>query len=155
MNVDKIIKETKVIIITTLLVGMVLLVTGISFDLLDIHIIDNNRAIVGSSFLPLSVAFVYYLKLRQIKKSPQKMRKFLVNESDERIVALKNEVDAKALKITQAALILAYMMYTLMVPKDIFESPGWWILLLILFVSFVSQGIIHTRVSKQSGSEKN
>lgn len=155
MNTEKIIKETKVIMIVTLVIGLVLLVTGISFDLLDIHIIKNNRAIVGLSFIPLSVAFVYYLKLTRIKKSPQKMREILVNENDERLVALKNEVDAKAFRIIQGALFLAYMGYTLMVPEDIFESVGWWILLVLLFVSFISQGVIHTKVSRKDNSKEN
>ena len=155
MNTEKIIKETKVIMIVTLVIGLVLLVTGICFDVLDIHIIKNNRAIVGLSFIPLSVAFVYYLKLTRIKKSPQKMREILVNENDERLVALKNEVDAKAFRIIQGALFLAYMGYTLMVPEDIFESVGWWLLLVLLFVSFISQGVIHTKVSRKDNSKEN
>jgi predicted membrane chloride channel (bestrophin family) len=155
MNTEKILKETKVIMIATLVVGLVLLVTGICFDLLDIHIIKNNRAIVGLSFIPLSVAFVYYLKLTRIKKSPQSMREILVHENDERLVALKNEADAKAFKITQGALFLAYFGYTLMVPEDIFESVGWWILLVLLFVSFISQGLIHARVTGKDKSEEN
>lgn len=107
------------------------------------------------SFIPLGVAFVNYIKFMQIKKSPQKMREILINESDERLVALKNEVNAKAFKITQSALFLAYMAYTLMVPGDVFESLGWWILLVLLFVSFISQGIIHTKVSRKNNSEED
>ncbi|MGI6766272.1 MAG: hypothetical protein ACOX4R_03520 [Lentihominibacter sp.] len=154
MNTEKIIKETKVIIIVALVIGLVLLAVGISFDLLDIHIIDN-KAIAGLSFIPLGVAIVYCVKLTQIKKSPQKMREILVNENDERLVALKNEVDAKAFRITQAALFLAYMAYTLIVPGDVFESLGWWLLLVLLFVSFISQGVIHMKVSRKNNSEEN
>lgn len=152
MNTEKIVKETKLIMIITLVIGLVLLALGISFGLLDINLIKNNRAIVGLSFIPLSVAFVYYIKLTRIKKSPEKMREILVNESDERLVALKNEVDAKAFKIIQGALFLTYMGYTLMVPEDIFESAGWWSLLALLFFSFIAQGIV-SRVLKNNTSD--
>ncbi|MDI9395752.1 MAG: hypothetical protein QM426_10250 [Euryarchaeota archaeon] len=155
MNTEKIIQETKVIMIVTLVIGLFLLATGIIFDFLDIHIIKNNRAIVGLSFIPLSITLVYYLKLMRIKKTPQKMREILVNENDERLVALKNEVDAKAFRIVQGALFLAFMGYTLMVPEDIFESLGWCILLVLLFVSFISQGVIHTKVSRKDNFKEN
>jgi hypothetical protein len=117
-----------------------------------IKLIKNNKAIVGLSFIPLSVALVYYLKLMRIKKSPYKMREILVNENDERLVALKNEADAKAFRIIQGALFLTYMGYTLMVPEDIFESVGWWILLVLLFVSFISQGVIYSKLMKKDNS---
>jgi len=155
MNTEKIIKETKVIMTATLIVGLVLLATGIIFTLLDINLIKNNKAIVGLSFIPLCVAFVYYLKLMRIKKSPNKMKEILVNESDERLVALKNEADAKAFRIVQSALFLAYMGYTLMVPEDIFESVGWWILLGLLFISFISQGVISSKLLKKDNSSDN
>lgn len=155
MNTEKLIKETKAVMIGTLVLGLVLLAAGIGFDLLDIHIINNNKAIVGLSLIPLSIAFVSYLKLRRIRKSPQKMRETLVNESDERLVSLRNEVDAKAFRITQGALFFAYMGYTLMGPEDIFESPGWWILLGLLVVSFLSQGVIHASALKKESSEES
>jgi uncharacterized membrane protein len=155
MNTEKIIKETKVAMTASLVIGLVLLATGIIFSLLDINLIKNNKAIIGLSFIPLCVAFVYYLKLTRIRKSPQKMREILVNESDERLVALKNEADAKAFRIIQGALFLAYMGYTLMVPEDIFESAGWWILLVLLFVSFIAQGIISSKVMKKDNPDDN
>jgi hypothetical protein len=155
MNTEKIIKETKVAMTASLVIGLVLLATGIVFSLLDINLIKNNKAIIGLSFIPLCVAFVYYLKLTRIRKSPQKMREILVNESDERLVALKNEADAKAFRIIQGALFLAYMGYTLMVPEDIFESAGWWILLVLLFVSFIAQGIISPKVMKKDNPDDN
>lgn len=155
MNTKKVMKESKVIMIVTLAIGLIILAIGIVFSLLDVTLIKNNKAIIGLSFIPLSVAFVYYLKLTGIKKSPHKMREIIVNESDERLVALKNEVDAKAFRIIQGALFLTYMGYTLMVPEDIFESVGWWILLVLLFVSFISQGIIHTKVMRKDNSDDN
>ena len=155
MNTEKVIKETKVIMLVMLAIGLTLLSIGIIFSLLDSHLIRNNRAIVGLSFIPLAVAFIYYLKFTQIKHSPLKMRKILVNETDERLVALKNEADAKSFKIIQGILFLTYMGYTLMVPEDIFESTGWWILLVLLFLSFVVQTVIFTVVMRKNSSVDN
>lgn len=150
MNTEKIVKESRVIMIVTLIIGITLLAIGIIFGLMDINLISNNKAIIGLSFIPLSVAFVYYFKLSGIKKAPHKMRNIIINENDERLVALKNEVDAKALKILQGALFFTYMGYTLMVPEDIFESVGWWILMILLFISFISQGILYMKVMKDN-----
>lgn len=152
MNTEKIVKESKVIMLLTLSIGIVLLVVGIIFEFMEINLIPNNKAITGLSFIPLSVAFVYYVKLSRIKKSPQKMRNILINENDERLVALKNEADAKAFKILQGILLLTYMGYTLMVPEDIFESVGWWIILISLFISFISQGILFKKVMGKDNS---
>ena len=125
------------IMLVTLSIGIVLLAAGIIFSLMGIYFIQNNKAFIGLSFIPLSVAFVYYIKLSRIKKSPQKMRNIIINENDERLVALRNEADAKAFKALQGALFLTYMGYTLMVPEDIFESVGWWIILFSYsFLSF-------------------
>ena len=83
------------------------------------------------------------------------MRNIIINESDERLVALRNEADAKAFKALQGALFLTYMGYTLMVPEDIFESVGWWIILVLLFISFISQGILFNIVIGKDNSKDN
>jgi len=153
MNTEKIVKESKEIMLVTLIIGVVLLTVGIIFSMMEIKLISNNRAIIGLSFIPLSVAFIYYVKLSRIKKFPQKMRNIIIHENDERLAALKNEADAKAFKMIQGALFLAYMGYTLIVPEDIFESVGWWILLVILFISFISQGILFKRVMGKANSK--
>jgi len=151
MNTEKIVKESKVIMLVTLITGLVILAVGVIFDFMKIDLV-NNKAIIGLSLTPFSVALVYYLKLSAIKKSPQKMRDIIITESDERLVALKNEADAKALKILQGAIFLTYMGYTLMVPEDVFESVGWWILLILLLISFMSPGILLARVKcKEKG----
>lgn len=152
MNTEKIVKESKVIMLTTLSIGLVLLTVGIIFSLMDINLISNNRAIIGLSFIPLCVAVIYYIKFSTIKKSPKKMRNIIINENDERLVALKNESDAKAFKVLQGALFLTYMGYTLMVPEDIFESVGWWLLIILVFISFISQGIISKIVMGKDNS---
>ncbi|MGB4587663.1 MAG: hypothetical protein WBI17_00310 [Clostridiaceae bacterium] len=155
MNTDKILKESKVIMIVTFIVGVLLLATGIAFSLLEATFIKNNRALIGLSLIPLSVGVMYYFKYTQIKKSPNKIKEIIINEIDERIVNLKNEADAKAFKIVQGLIFLLYMGYTLMVPEDIFEAVGWWILLIILFVSFMAQGLITAMAMWKNKSKEN
>lgn len=150
MNTEKLIKESKTIIRVTLIIGIILLAVGTIFSFMNITLLPNNGAIIGLSFIPLAAAFAYYVKLSKIKKSPQKL---IVNEIDERLVALKNEADAKAFKIVQGALFLTYMGYTLMVPKDVFESVGWWILLILLFISLFSQAILGMIVMRKETSK--
>lgn len=155
MNTEKILKESKVIMLVTFVVGFILLATGIGFTLLDVKLIENNRALIGLSLIPLSVGFMYYYKYTQIKKSPNKMKEIIINENDERIVNLKNAADAKAFMIVKGVIFLAYMGYTLMVPEDIFEAVGWWILLVILFVTFMAQGLITAMSMWKNKSNEN
>jgi xanthosine utilization system XapX-like protein len=147
MNTEKIIREYKAIIMVTLVIGLALLAVGTIFTLLNLRLVPNNKAIVGLSFIPLGMALAYWIKLTMIRKSPLKMRDTIINENDERLVSMKNEADAKSFKIIQGALFLAYMGYTLMVPEDIFESLGWWLLLVLLFISFISQAIMSRIIS--------
>lgn len=154
MNTQKIVKEARLIMTVGIIFGVVLLGLGIVFGIMDVSFISNKRALIGLSLLPFSVAFVYYLKLTGIKKAPEKMRNIIINENDERLVALKNEADSKAFKITQAAIFLSYMGYTLMVPEDIFESVGWWLLIILLFITFISQGLLAAYAMKRPKSEE-
>lgn len=152
MNTKKIEKEAKVIIFVTLTIGIILLVTGVVFSLLGYRILPNNKALIGLSFMPLGVASIYYLKLTKIRKSPEKMRSIIISENDERIAALKNDADAKILKILKGLLFMSYMGYTLMVPEDIFEAVGWWILLGLFFVTFILQEILYANVLRKGKS---
>lgn len=154
MNTEKIIKEAKVVMIISIMVGGLLLGIGIVFSIMDVSFISNKKAIIGLSFIPLSVAFIYYLKLLGIKKAPQKMKNIIISENDERLVALKNEANSKAFKILQGTIFLSYMGYTLMVPEDIFESVGWWILMVLFFIAFMAQGILVAKAMKNQKSEE-
>lgn len=135
-----------------LILGAVLLALGTGFRVFDINLFPNNKAIIGLSFIPLSVAFTYYSKISRIKKHPDEMKIVIISEGDERLVALRNEADAKALKILQGALFLTYMGYTLMIPEDIFESAGWWLIMILLFFSFLSRVIMSTIVMRKANS---
>ncbi|OMF36681.1 hypothetical protein BK133_08520 [Paenibacillus sp. FSL H8-0548] len=141
MSGEKIVKEAKVTMSVSLIVGLVLLLVGLVFRQLDITLISNNKALIALSLLPLSLAFVSFLKLLRIKKSPQKMRSIIIKESDERLVTLNNEADAKTFKLLQGVLFLTYFGYTFIFPHEIFESAGWWILLILLLGSMILQGI--------------
>lgn len=154
MNTEKVRKDTKLILLATLVIGVGLLAAGLLLRSLNIDQI-NHKAIIGLSFIPLAVAAMSYYKLNLIKKDPNKIRDILINESDERLVAVNNEADAKAFRIVQGLLFLAYMGYTLMVPKDIFESIGWWILLVLLFVTFITQGVFRSGGRRRDQSTEN
>ncbi len=154
MNVNKIVKEARVIMIVGLVIGFLLLGLGIVFNILDVGFIENKRALIGLSFIPFSIAIIYFIKLSGIRKTPDKMKNIIITENDERLVALKNEADAVAFKIVQGAIFLSYMGYTLLVPEDIFESVGWWILMGLLFIAFMSQGILAARAMKNPKSEE-
>ncbi|MDD4705693.1 MAG: hypothetical protein PHS24_00565 [Bacilli bacterium] len=154
MNSQKIIKETKQILISTLTIGLIMLLTGIIFNILDVNIIKNNKAVIGLSFIPLSLSLLYYIKLIRIIKNPRKMKKTIINETDERIIVSKNKADAKAFRILQSILFLFYTGYTLIIPEDIFESVGWWILLALLIISFGIQSILYYIEIKNSNSSK-
>jgi len=41
-----------------------------------------------------------------------------------------------------------------MVPGDVFESVGWWILLALLFITFIPQGILASIAMKSQKSEE-
>jgi len=154
MNTEKIVRDARMIMIVCIIVGATLLGLGIVISYLNVSLISYQKGLVGLSFIPFSVAFVYYLKLSRIKKAPHKIKDIIVNESDERLVALRSEADAKAFKIIQGVLFLSYMGYTLMVPEDIFESVGWWILMVLLFITFISQGVLYRVQNNANKSDK-
>ena len=101
MSAKKIVKETKLTISVSLLVSMALFVTWFIFEIREISFI-NNKALLALSLIPFSAALASFLKLMKIKKDP----KVLVSETDERLVAEKNEADAKALKLLQEGFVL-------------------------------------------------
>jgi len=42
-----------------------------------------------------------------------------------------------------------------MVPKDVFESVGWWILMILLLTSFISQEILSMNVMGKENPKDN
>lgn len=135
MNTEKVIKNWKTIVALNLITGLLLLSAGIIFDIYNINIVQNNKALVGLSFIPLAVALCSFVNLLMLKRSPRSMRDIVISETDERLTAIRNEADAKAFRVLRWALLLAFFGYTLMVPSDVFEAIGWWILLVFFFIS--------------------
>ncbi len=154
MNTEKLIRESKRLMITFFVIGGVLLAGGVSLRLFDINIVSNIRAVIGLSFIPLSMGMIYLVKYFNLKKNPQKMKSIVVYESDERLVAIKNEADSKAFNILKTAIFLSYMGYTLLYPEDIFETVGWWILLGLLLISFVVHGFILSSALKKENASR-
>lgn len=143
MDIEKTVKKTKMVIFAALIVGVVLLAVGILFSSMDGNqALPDGKALVGLSFIPFGAALASYIKLSMIRRSPQKMKEIIISENDERLVILKNEAEANAFRILQAVLFLTYMGYTFMVPEDIFESVGWWIVTALLFVSLIVQAVL-------------
>ncbi|WP_059051587.1 hypothetical protein [Paenibacillus senegalimassiliensis] len=150
MSADKTVKETKVMMTVSLIAGLILLAIGLVTRQLNFGFLSDNKALLALSLLPFSMAFVSFLKLSRIKNSPEKMRSMLIRENDERLVALNNEADAKTFKILQGTLFLAYFGYTFLFPQEIFESAGWWVLLILLLGSMLLQGILRHQIGKSS-----
>lgn len=151
MDVQKIVKESKIIMYTALVTGLVLLAAGVIVGMMDLPSI-NSKALVALSLTPWAVAAMYFVKVRKITKSPQQMRSLIINEIDERLVAQRNEADHQAFKIVQAAIFLTYMGYTLMFPGDVFEAVGWWILLGLLFTTMFAPALLLQRIIKLDNS---
>jgi len=150
MSTKKIVKETKLIMFSFLIVGLVLLAAGIIFSVFKVNIIQNNKAIIGLSFIPLSMAFYYFIRLLLIKKSSKNMHNAIIFQYDERLVTIRNEADAKAFRILQWILFMVYIGYTLIIPDDVFESVGWWIILGLLLISYMLQGIFSILSKRKS-----
>lgn len=142
----KTIKEAKAIMTVSLVAGLLLLAAGLLSRQWDMGWLSGNNALVALSLLPLSLAFASFLKLFRIQKSPHQMRSMLIKENDERLVALNHEADSKTLKVVVGALFLAYFGYTFLFPEEVFESAGWWTLLVLLLGTLSLQSVFRHRL---------
>ena len=154
MNTKYILKETTVIIVANLIVASLILALGFIFIYFDVGIIENKKALIALSFIPFGISIGHFIKLQYIKKYPQKMREEIISHNDERLVLIKNEANSKSFNILQWIIGILYFAYTFIVPKDIFESLGWWIILVLLLVSFILQGVILKLVNEKYKCEK-
>ncbi len=149
MNTEKMYKETKLLLIISIILGVALLATGAVLSFIKLDFFINLKGFVGLSFLPFAMALISFIRLYTLKRKPEKMKEIITIENDERLVSIKNQVDAKSFRVLQAILFLTYMGYTLIIPADIFETVGWWIILGLLFVSFVLQAIFRVKAEKE------
>lgn len=83
------------------------------------------------------------------------MKNIIISENDERLVALKNQADANAFRILQGILFFSYLGYTFMVPEDVFEAVGWWLITFALLASFVLQGILSAKATDQHDAKSD
>ena len=125
-----------------LVVGILLVIAGILLNVLNIPLIENKKAIIGLSFIPFGISFYSWLNLLLSNKFPKDMKPVIVSENDERLIAIRNEADAITFQILQWALMLTFFGYTFMAPKDIFETPLWWVIFGFYLMSYLLQGII-------------
>lgn len=154
MNTEKIIKNTRTMMFTAFALFGLLLIVGLSIGRIDPGFLTYRKGIIGLSFIPLAVGVAALFKLNLVRNDPARIKDIIIQENDERLVNLKHEAESKAFRIVQAAIFMSYMAYTLLVPDDIFEAVGWWILLGLLFITFASQGYLMYQVQKGDQTEE-
>lgn len=142
METNKLLKKTRFYLAASLIAGFLLLATGMLFEAFDIHIIQNNKAIIGVSFIPLGLAFAFGLNINMMKKNPRGMRPILIAELDERVTALKHQADSITFRVLRWALALMFLGYTFAFPAEVFESAGWWITFSFFFLAFFVQAVV-------------
>lgn len=153
MRGEKSVRDAKMVMVVSLIIGLILLIVGFLFLSWNITFISDSKALLALSLLPLSMAFVSFLKVSRMRKSPTLMRKISIKENDERLVALNNAADAATFKILQGALFLSYFGYMFMFPEEVFESAGWWMLLTLFLGSMLLQGIFRHQICKSKASD--
>ncbi|TGB03680.1 hypothetical protein [Halobacillus salinus] len=144
MSAEKVVKETKWTIGLSLVVSLALLVTWFVMETMGVAFTEN-KAFLALSLIPLSAALASFVKLTKIQKNPKRM----LSETDERLVAEKNEADAKTLKALQGILFLSYLGYTFIIPEDAFKAFGWWIILSAFLFSLLAPPLLR-RILKEA-----
>lgn len=155
MIFDVMMKRTRRYFIFMFTGGAMLLVIGLLLQTGLIKSTWNARGIVGASFIPLSLAVIYFWKMRMLIKSPQKARKVFVNQTDERLARLENDTDAFSLRILRVILVFFYCGYNLLHPEEIFNSMGWWMILTLLLVSYIMKPLIYMVYTNNSNEKEN
>lgn len=140
MSKDIYVKKQRLYLFVSLLLGLFMLATALVLNLFDLF--DNTKAIVALSFIPFGVASAIAINLYLIKKHPRRMNALIISETDERLMAIKHETDSITFRILRWALLFFYLGYTFIVPEDIFEAPGWWLVLAFLLVSYTLQEVL-------------
>lgn len=148
METKSVVHRERIEIIADLIAAALLLGTGLLLMALKVDF--NNRAVIASSFIPFAMAGAARYKIWAIRKYPQQMRPMIVSLQDERLAAARNEAHAITFDILQWVLKLSFISYTLMVPADIFESLGWWIIFALFFLSTVVPVVALRLIARES-----
>lgn len=142
MDYEKVLQNKKLEMYANLAVGLVLLGSGIFFSVSKMALTINAKAVVGFSFIPLAAAFGTAYYLRTLQKRPQELRSMMIEMSDERLAAARNEADAIAHRIISWLLRLAFFGYILIVPSETFETVGWWMVFCLFLLSYFLPEIV-------------
>lgn len=141
MTVERYTHTKRTLVIANLAVGLALLLTGILLKKYDINVVQNPKAVIGLSFIPLGIALSAFINIIFVKRYPKAMNAVIISENDERLTAIRNEADSKTFRILRWALLFVFFGYTFSVPTDVFEAPGWWTVFAFLFLSYVLPAI--------------
>jgi hypothetical protein len=153
MNHDTITKSEKLKLTANLAAGLVLIAVGSYWRMQDMALDWNPKALIGLGFIPVGIAIGKAVQLYTFARHPKESMPALIAMRDERLQAQRNAADATAHRLMSWLLNLIFLGYTLMFPKDIFESPAWWILFgLFLLTTMLPAAIlaIKNRVPVQS-----
>lgn len=148
---NKIKKEYKIKFLSHCFIGVIFLLIGVAEVCNIINIVNSSKAKVffGMAFIAFSTSLGLFLNYYLLKKDSTSMEKMIVAESDERNIAVRNEVYAKTFLILKWIITYLLFTYTFLFPKEIFVSFGWWSLSLIFLSSMVMSGSIYIFVNKK------
>lgn len=144
MEMNRVRKKLGISITVSLAIGLMLLATGIALKLLDVKLLENDKALIGLAIIPLALATYYILTAALAKKNPSYLRNIAVQQADERIAALKHTADSISFRTLQWSLTAVFLGYTLAFPSQIFSSAGWWITFGFFFLSQTLQAVVMT-----------
>lgn len=142
MDANKVTRKMNLSFVVCLAAGLLLLAGGLTLQLLDIHLLENNRAVVALAFIPLALATYFGLTAALMKRNPKYSRTVAAEQADERITALKHRADSITYRTMRWALSLVFLGYTFAFPSEIFESAGWWITFGFFFLAHMMQGVV-------------
>lgn len=135
MNIEKNRKRLQTDLLANLAIGAVLLAAGILARATGLWGLENPKALVGLSFIPIALAFMKWFQLHRLKRHAVEMKPTLIAENDERLIAERNKAEAAAGRILRYLLYLLFLGYTLSTPSVIFETVEWWTLFGLFFLS--------------------
>ncbi len=142
MDQSKATKSMSLNFIIYLSIGLVLLAGGIAVRVFQLPLLENNKAIVALSFIPLGLATYFGVTAALMKRNPKYTRAIAAEQSDERINGLKQRADSITYQTMRIIVSLVFFGYTFAFPSEIFESAGWWITLAFFFLAHMMQGIV-------------
>lgn len=155
MFTGNILKREKIEFSVNLIIGLILLVTGMTLRTMDISITPNNKALIGVSFIPLATAISKFYRIHSIKKHPKSMNSVIIAENDERLVRQRNESEAITNRIFRRVIYVAFIGYSLVFPSEAFEAVGWWVVLFLFLLAYTLPCIFQFRAASKYHVDEN